>query len=49
MGHLLSNKYLLEPVLAIFEVTGLIVFLVWVVVRAYREIRDIFTGRGGTP
>jgi hypothetical protein len=49
MGHLLSSEYLLKLVLAIFEVTGLIVFLVWVIVRACREIRDIFIDRGGSP
>jgi hypothetical protein len=45
MGHLVSNEYLLKLVLTIFEVTGVIVFLVWLVARAYREIRDILRGR----
>jgi hypothetical protein len=40
--HVIS--YLLNAVLIVFEICGLIVFLAWVVVRAWREIKDIFRG-----
>ncbi len=47
MGQSHFISYLLDAVLTVFEVCGLIVFLAWVIARAWREIRDIF--RGGTP
>ncbi|HLY40451.1 MAG TPA: hypothetical protein VKR52_04515 [Terracidiphilus sp.] len=39
LPHFIS--FLLDLVLVIFDVCALIVFVVWVVVRARREIRDI--------